>query len=76
MEHQLEVPVGPVFGYAARAGVLARGLQPAVLSHFCPSPPIQDGQPGRSSSPCGKLTNLNEVWSVEQFHARKLINPT
>ena len=33
VEHQLEVPAGPVFGYAARAGVLDwKGFQPAGLA--------------------------------------------
>ena len=33
VEHQLEVPVGPVFGYAARAGVLAwEDTKPAGLA--------------------------------------------
>jgi len=69
VEHQLEVPVGPVFGYAARAGVLAwEDLQPAGLAVIsAQARQFKTVSQGEVVQRVCKLTNLTEVWSVEQF---------
>ena len=69
VEHQLEVPVGPVFGYAARAGVLAwEDSQPAGLAVIsAQARQFKTVSQGEVVQRVCKLTNLTEAWSVEQF---------
>ena len=69
VEHQLELPVGPVFGYAARAGVLAwEDSQPAGLAAIsAQARQFKTVSQEEVAQRVCKLTNLTEVWSVEQF---------
>jgi len=69
VEHQLVVPTGPVFGYAARAGVLAwEDMKPAGLSAISShARQFKTVSQGEVAQRVCKLANLTEVWSVEQF---------
>jgi hypothetical protein len=69
VEHQLEVPVGSVYGYAARAGVLAwEDTKPAGLAAIsAQARQFKTVSQGEVAQRVCKLTNLTEAWSVEQF---------
>ncbi|MDG2199489.1 MAG: hypothetical protein P8O70_21860 [SAR324 cluster bacterium] len=69
VEHQLVVPTGPVFGYAARAGVLAwEGSQPAGLAAIsAQARQFKTVSQGEVFQRVCKLANLTEACPVEQF---------
>ena len=69
VEHQLEVPVGPVFGYAARAGVLAwEDSQPAGLAAIsAQARQFKTVRQGEVVQRVCKLANPTEACPVEQF---------
>ena len=78
VEHQLEVPVGPVFGYAACAGVLAwEDSQPAGLAAIsAQARQFKTVGQGEVAQRVCKLTNLTEAGSVEQFVTTMQTNRT
>ena len=69
VEHQLVVPTGPVFGYAARAGVLAwKDMKPAGLSAISShARQFKTVSQGEVVQRVYKLANLTEACPVEQF---------
>ena len=69
VEHQLVVPTGPVFGYAARAGVLAwEDMKPAGLSAISShARQFKTVSQGEVVQRVCKLANLTEACPVEQF---------
>ncbi|MBT7202012.1 MAG: hypothetical protein HN867_00770 [Deltaproteobacteria bacterium] len=69
VEHQLKVPAGPVFGYAACLGVLAwEDTQPAGLAAIAAQArQFKTVSQGEVVQRVCKLTNLTEACPVEQF---------
>ncbi len=69
VEHQLVVPTGPVFGYAARAGVLAwEDMKPAGLAAIsAQARQFKTVSQGEVVQRVCKLANLTEACPVEQF---------